>query len=342
MSAVEEQARRKTAVMAELERYPFRPPWWLRNRHIQTAWGHFFRRQGDPNVQRERWDTPDGDFLDVYVDAGNLERPVVVLLHGLEGSVRSNYVRGLQQVFAGLGWGTAALEFRSCGGEMNRARRLYHSGETTDLDFVVRALAARWPGRRLYLVGHSLGGNVVAKWLGEAPERVPETVSGAAVVGVPFDLAGSAGQFERSLWGAYSWRFMRSLIPKAIEKERQYPGCVDIDRVKRSRTFADFDTHATAALHGFRDAQEYWEKSSSGQFLRQVRTPLLMISSADDPFNPPETLPRDAAAESPYLHALFTREGGHVGFVHGRWPWGVRYWAEEQVVRFFGILNDEF
>jgi predicted alpha/beta-fold hydrolase len=187
----------------------------------------------------------------------------------------------------------------------------------------------------LYVAGFSLGGNVVAKWLGEAPEAVPEAVAGAAVVSVPYDLAASAEHFEVSLRGAYSWRFMRSLIPKAIEKERQYPGSLDLERVRRSRSFADFDTHATAALHGFRDAEEYWAKSSSGQFVGAIRRPLLLISALDDPFVPASSLPWDAAEESDYLHGLFTRAGGHVGFVYGRWPWGVRYWAEEQVVRFF-------
>jgi predicted alpha/beta-fold hydrolase len=334
VTVFEEQARRKAAVMAMLEAHPFRAPWWLKNRHLQTGWNHFFRRLPAPNVRQERWDTPDEDFVDVYLDEGRTDRPAVLMLHGLEGSVRSKYIVGLQHAFAEIGWGTAALEFRSCGGEINRARRLYHSGETTDLAFVAERLTRRWPGRRLYVVGYSLGGNVTAKWLGEDPDAVPEAVAGAAVVGVPFDLAGSAGHFERSLRGAYSRHFMRRLIPKAVEKARQYPGVMDLERVRRSRSFADFDTHATAALHGFRDAEDYWARSSSGQFLGNVRKPLLLISAMDDPFNPPETLPWAAAVESPYLHPLFTREGGHVGFVYGL-PWAVRHWAEEQIVRFF-------
>jgi len=133
----------------------------------------------------------------------------------------------------------------------------------------------------------------------------------------------------------YSKRFLRTLVPKALEKERQFPGSMDVDRVRRSRTFEEFDTHATAALHGFRDAHDYWARSSSGPVLGRIRRPTLLLSAADDPFNPAWTLPRAVADASPYLHPLFPDTGGHVGFVYGPWPWRARRWGEEQVVRFF-------
>jgi predicted alpha/beta-fold hydrolase len=182
---------------------------------------------------------------------------------------------------------------------------------------------------------------VTAKWLGESPDSVPGNVRAAAVVSVPYDLAGSAGYFENSLGGVYSRRFMRSLIPKALEKARQYPGVLDEERIRRARNFADFDTWATAVLHGFRDAGDYWARCSSGRFLSDIRTPTLLLSSEDDPFNPPWTLPRAVAEESPYLHPLFTEQGGHVGFVYGASPLRTRHWAEEQIVRFFRLYEKE-
>jgi predicted alpha/beta-fold hydrolase len=333
------QADRKARVMAELERHPFQAPWWLRGRHGQTVWSHFLRRPTPPPLRRERLDTPDGDFLDLYLADGDPDSPTVLLLHGLEGSVRSNYIAGLQAAFHTMGWRSAALQFRSCGGEMNRACRMYHSGETTDLAFAVDFLVEREPDRRICIAGFSLGGNVAAKWLGEDPDRVPPNVQAAAVVSTPFDLAGSAAYFERSLGGLYSRRFLRSLIPKALEKARQYPGILDAERIRRSRSFADFDTWATAALHGFRDAEDYWAQSSSAQFLPNIRIPTLLISAEDDPFNPPWTLPRPAAAESPFLHPLFPDKGGHVGFVYGPTPFQARRWAEEQIVRFFRLYK---
>lgn len=334
-----EQARRKARVMDELRRHPFRAPWWLRGRHGQTVWSHFFRRRPRPPFRRERWTTPDDDFLDLYFLEGAPDRPTVLMLHGLEGSARSSYIRGLAHALSEKGWGAVVMEFRSCGGEINRACRLYHSGETTDLAFTVDELDRRWPGRRLYLAGFSLGGNVIAKWLGDLGDAVPPQVAGAAVVSAPFDLARSADYFEQSLGGLYSRRFLRTLIPKAVEKARQHPGCMDIDRVRRSRSFEEFDTYATAPLHGFRDARDYWERCSSGPVLGRIRRPTLLLSTADDPFNPPWTLPRETADASPYLHPLFPDTGGHVGFVYGPFPWRARRWAEEQILRFFELYD---
>ena len=186
----------------------------------------------------------------------------------------------------------------------------------------------------MYLSGVSLGGNVLAKWLGECGENTPREVVAAAVVSAPFDLTISGPAIDRALGGLYVKRFLRTLIPKALEKEAQHPGCIDAEKARCSTTFEEFDTHVTAALHGFEDAHDYWRKCGCGQFLSAVRRPLLLLSSRDDPFNPAKGLPTHVLEDNRLLVALFTERGGHVGFVHGR-PLRTGHWAEEQIVRFF-------
>lgn len=334
------QAAWKAAALEVLEAHPFRAPWWLRGAHGQTVWSPLFRRVAPVGVRRERWTTPDDDCLYVHVLDGVPGAPVVLVLHGLEGSVRSNYVQGLFQQIKALGWTMVALEYRGCSGEENRARRLYHNGETRDLAFVVRRLVERDPAVRLYIAGFSLGGNVTALWLGKHAGEVPAQVRGAAVVSAPYEPTVAGPHIDRVVGGAYSRHFLKGLIPKAVAKERQFPGCIDIERVRRCRTLWEFDECATAVLHGFEGADDYWTKTGSGQHLGAVRVPTLLLSAADDPFNPASTLPRRQAAESPWLHGVFPERGGHVGFVYGR-PWDTRHWAEEQIVRFFGWYDDE-
>ena len=333
-----EAFRLKGAVLDVLGRHPYRPPWWLRGGHAQTVFATLARRPPAIGTRRERWDTPDDDFLDLHFRDGHPGQPTALILHGLEGSAMSKYVMGLHGLFARLGWSSVALEFRGCGPEMNRAPRLYHSGETTDLSFVaVRLVRDRGP---LYIAGISLGGNVLAKWLGETGQEADSMVRAAAVVSAPYDLKVSGPHIDSVVGGAYARHFLEKLIAKAIEKERQYPGIIDIERAKRCRTLYDFDECATAVLHGFSGADEYWRTQGCGQFLGGIRVPTMLLSSADDPFNPAVTLPRDLAESSPYLYPQFTDRGGHVGFIYGATPWHCGYWAEEQVVRFFEAIHN--
>ncbi len=321
-----------------LSEHPFEAPWWLCGPHAQTIWSPLFRRQRQLTFELENLATPDADELRLHTRPGEPGTPHVLLLHGLEGSLRSNYTTGLARALGAAGWGVRVLEFRSCGGSLNRATRFYHSGETTDLDFVVDELVRREPGRPLFLCGFSLGGNVVAKWLGEQADDAPAEVVGGAAISPPFDLTLSGPAIDRALGGLYVRRFLRSLIPKALEKADRYPGLLDIEAVRRCRNFEDFDTHVTARLHGFEDAHDYWRRSGCGQFLAYVRRPLLLIAAADDPFNPEAGLPRNAGATNSCLFSCFPRRGGHVGFVSGR-PWRTHHWAEDQVARFFGLLH---
>jgi len=326
------QAVHKARALEALGAYPYAAPVWLRDPHVQTVWAPFFRRAPRTARRVECVETQDADFVELHIADGERGSPAALLLHGLEGSADSKYILGVTAKLRAIGWTAIAMEFRGCSRRVGRARRLYHSGETTDLAVVAQRLAARYP--RLYIAGFSLGGNVLAKWLGESADDVPANVCAAAAISVPYDLTVSGPHIDRVLGGLYSRHFLRTLVRKAEEKERQYPGCVDLARVRAARTLYEFDDAATAVLHGFRGANHYYETQRSGPYLPGVRVPLLLLSAADDPFNPASTLPRAAADRSDYLHPLFTERGGHVGFVYGP-PGLTRYWAEEQIVRFF-------
>jgi len=309
----------------------YQPPWWYRGGHLQTIWGPLFRRLRRPPLRRERWPTPDGDFLDLDWLEG--DSPLVVVLHGLEGSSGSHYALGLAREAAALGWRAMVLHFRSCSGELNRGRRLYHAGETSDLDWVIGRLVEREPATPLGLVGVSLGGNVALKWLGERGEGAPAQVRAAATISTPFDLTACAESLDRGLnRPLYTARFLRSMKAKVRAKRRLYDGLLNVPAALRARTFAVYDRLATAPLNGFADERDYWARASSAPYLARIRRPCLLINARNDPFIPAATLPTAAVAASPWLEAAFIPEGGHVGFLEG--PWGRRSWAERRALAF--------
>ena len=310
----------------------FRPPWWCRNRHAQTVWGPLFRRRRLP-LRRERVPTPDGDFVDLdWIESPSLAGPVLLVLHGLEGSARSHYVTGLLEGARTRGWRGVVLNFRSCSGELNRLARFYHSGDTDDLDEVVRILRARHSEVALTAVGVSLGGNVLLKWLGERADDAP--VDAAVAISVPFDLAACARVLDRGLPRVlYTANFLRTLRAKVREKARRHPGFVDVAAALRARTFAEYDEIVTAPLGGFTGALDYWDRSSSGPYLGRIRRPTLLINALDDPFIPRATLP-DPGALPPDVRAEFPPHGGHAAFIDGRWPWRVTSWAERRALEF--------
>jgi predicted alpha/beta-fold hydrolase len=290
--------------------------------------------------RRERFDTPDGDFVDIdWLHAPAAARaPILLVLHGLEGSARSHYALGLLAAAAQRGWRAAILNFRSCSGELNRLPRFYHSGDTEDLDHVVRRVIAREPTARVGAVGVSLGGNVLLKWLGEQGEAAPAQVVGAVGISVPFDLEACARVLDRGVPRAlYTSNFMRTLRRKVRAKAKRYPGFVDVKAALRARTFAAYDRIVTAPLHGFADERDYWRRSSSGPFLARIRRPVLLINALDDPFIPIASLPGPAAL-SPGIHTEFTAHGGHAGFLEGVLPWRARSWAETRAMDFLAPL----
>jgi predicted alpha/beta-fold hydrolase len=317
-----------------------RPPWWARGPHAQTIWGRLGRSTSLVSFERELLTTPDDD--DVALDhlAAPAQAPRVIVLHGLEGSSRAVYVQGLARGLGAAGLAVTVLNFRSCArdpgnGELLSPRRprLYHSGETRDLDHLVETLARREPRRPLYAVGVSLGGNVLLKWLGEQGAR--SRIEAAATISVPYDLAAAARHLERGLGRLYAASFLRPLKRKAAALLRRFPReteHIDKDRVRLARTLFAFDEAATAPLHGFLGATDYYRRSSSLRFLPAIEVPTLCINSADDPFLPAAALAsaREAASEDVELDVR--PWGGHAAFVTGSWPWRARYWAEERIV----------
>jgi hypothetical protein len=229
------------------------------------------------------------------------------------------------------------LWFRSCSGEANRLPRFYHSGDTADLDYVVRVLADREPAARVAAVGISIGGNVLLKWLGEQGDGAPKAVVGAAAISVPFDLEACTRVMDRGLPRlTYTASFMRSFRQKVRAKAARVPGFVDVEAALRARTFAAYDRAVTAPLHGFTDEVDYWRRSSSQAYLARIRRPTLLIASRDDPFMSSEALP-DPRDLPPAVRAEFVDRGGHVGFVEG-WPWRARSWAERRAVEFLASV----
>jgi predicted alpha/beta-fold hydrolase len=315
----------------------YSPAWWIPGGHLQTLWGKLFRRQAIAQTVLERWDTPDGDFLEVHRLNAEPGQPRVLLLHGLEGSVRSHYAQGLLNEAARRGWGADLLIFRSCGTEPNRTRRFYHSGETGDAAFALERISREFPASDLAIAGVSLGGNVLLKLLGERGYDLPSRLSAAAAVSVPFDLARSSTRINRGFSRFYQRFFMSSLRQKAAEKAERFPDLAPMDKIAALRTLEDFDNLITGPLHGFRDAQDYYTRSSSLPYLPRIRLNTLLLSAVDDPMLPPEVLDdvRAATQRNPALHLEFVEEGGHAGFIAGRWPWRPFYYSEYRVGEFF-------
>ncbi|HEX6537226.1 MAG TPA: hydrolase [Gemmatimonadaceae bacterium] len=316
--------------------HAYRPAWWIPGAHLRTLWGKLVPRRARVPEHVERWDTPDGDFLELWRLDAPAPSPRLIVLHGLEGSARSHYARTLVAEARRRAWACDVLVFRSCGTELNRAPRFYHSGETEDFDFVVRRLAAREPDRPIVLVGVSLGGNVLLKWLGEHAGDAPGSVTAAATISVPYDLARGSRHIDRGFARVYQAHFLRSLRRKAHAKRLRFPDRLDPAAIDRARTLYEFDDAVTAPLHGFASASDYYSRSSSIGWIARIRTPTLLLSAMDDPFLPPDVLDevRAIARENPALHPEFVERGGHVGFVSGTVPWKPLYWAEWRSAEF--------
>jgi predicted alpha/beta-fold hydrolase len=305
----------------------FRPAWWCRNRHLQTLYPSLLRRRVTPPLQRQRLDLPDGDFIDIDWTALPGEKCVLVL-HGLEGSLESHYSGGLLKHLASHGYRAGLMYFRGCSGEPNRLARSYHSGETGDLDFVIRHLHVQQPGLSLAVIGFSLGGNVLLKWLGERGADAP--VSTAIAISVPFDLDSAAQQLQRGLSRIYRNHLLARLRQSVVVKSAIHPSPVALQRLRTLRSFHAFDNAITAPLHGFRDVDDYYQHSSSKQFLKHIKVPTLILQARDDPFLPGRALPgADELSEQVTLE--LAQRGGHVGFVAGSHPCRPVYWLEQRI-----------
>jgi len=320
---------------------PFRPAFGLAGPHVQTLGGKFLRPRVPIRLVRERWTTPDGDFLDLDMapePSGEPSLgPMVLVLHGLEGSTRRPYIRLAMQELARRGIRAAGLNFRSCSGEPNLLPTFYHSGETRDVAWVLEGLARRFPGRPLGALGFSLGGNVLLRLLAEDPG----SLQAAAVISVPFDLAAGTRQLERTPMGRlYTRYFLRSLLGKAEAKREILTPRVDMARLVEARTLRQFDDLLTAPLHGFASAWDYYRKSSSGPVLPAIRTPTLVLHARDDPFLPEEAIPARALQENPWIQSVISERGGHVGFIGGDAPRSLHFWAEAEAATYLARALD--
>jgi len=315
----------------------YSPAWWIPGGHLRTLWGKLFRRQEPAPTVMERWDTPDGDFLEIYRLKAPAGSPHLLLPHGLEGTVRSHYAQALLNEAARRGWGADLLIFRSCGSELNRTRRFYHSGETSDTAFVLKRIVEQYPSSPIAIAGVSLGGNVLLRFLGECGGDLPYQLRAAAAISVPFDLLRSSRRINRGFSRLYQRFFLSSLRRKAQEKQLRFPDLAPADKIASLRTLEDFDNLITGPLHGYRDAQDYYEKASSLPALERIRLKTLLLSAVDDPMLPPEVLDevREVATRNPYLELDFVQKGGHAGFIAGSTPWRPFYYAEYRVGEFF-------
>jgi predicted alpha/beta-fold hydrolase len=300
---------------------PYRPPAWLRGSHIQTIWPAKFVPRPAVPYRRETWETPDGDFIEVdLLDApAAASAPFVVLFHGLEGNSDSHYARALMAAVRARGWRGAVAHFRGCGGRPNRLPRAYHSGDSNEIDWILRRFAdGPALGSPLFAVGVSLGGNALLKWLGERAESA-EFVRSAVAISPPQDLAAGAAALARGFNRIYTANFMVTLKRKSLAQLARHPGLLDRSRILSARSFFDFDDAVTAPLHGFDGAHDYWQRSSCRQFLGAIRVPTAIIHALNDPFLPVGALARQAEV-SPQVTLDYHDEGGHVGFPTGAPP----------------------
>lgn len=320
----------------------FAPARWLRGPHFQTLAGKYLRPAPSLATRRERIETPDGDFLDLdfidpdFVGSGSPDTadasspPRVLLLHGLEGSSRRAYMLNMYSSLAARGIQAVGLNFRGCSGEPNRTPRAYHSGDTDDIRHVVELLRSRSSGQ-LGLIGFSLGGNALLKYLAEEAAKGPVGIFAAAAISVPFDLAAGSDRLESGLMGrVYTSYFLKNLRNKVRAKRALLEPNYDVEAILRARTLREFDELMTAPIHGFDGAQDYYERSRSKDFISGIRTPTLVVHAMDDPFLPANRVPVDALGANPAIVPILSRRGGHVGFVSGtaRRP---EFWSETVV-----------
>lgn len=315
---------------------PYVAPSWLKGGNAQTIYPYLLSRPVIP-YRRERWELDDGDFVDIDWLDNAPHAPLVVIFHGLEGSSGSHYALSMMCVLQDLGWRGAVAHFRGCSGLPNRLPRAYHAGDSTEIDWIMRRISTRnkmlGGNVPVFVVGVSLGGNALLKWLGEQGEQARKWVDGVVAVSVPLDLAAAGKALASGFNLLYARHFLDSLKRKALEKLERFPGLFDGEAVLKCGTLYEFDNLVTAPLHGFRNTEDYWDRSSSKPWLKHIRVPTLVINALNDPFMPPSALPGHDEV-SPDVVLEFPEQGGHVGFLNAPFP-GRLVWLPERVVSFF-------
>lgn len=332
-------ARPQQASPFQLE--PFQPAAGLGNAHVQTLLASRWPAGRGIAFQRVRIDTPDGDFLDIdlpQVRGAALppDAPVVLLLHGLEGNARRPYALALYHELAQRGLRSVGMNYRSCSGELNRTARSYHAGATDDVALVHDWLDGRFPGVAKGLVGVSLGGNMLLKYLGERGGELAIRLRAAAAISPPFDLLLGGEQLAQGLGPRYAAHFLRSIQTKLRAKAALVSPHIDLARALAAVTLREFDEAATAPLHGFASADDYYTRASARRYLAGIQTPTLILRAKDDPLIPASDIPHDLLQLNPALQAGISEQGGHVGWIEGP-PLAWRLWGQRQVARFLAV-----
>jgi predicted alpha/beta-fold hydrolase len=300
----------------------YRAPRWLPGGNAQTIWSALFARRfrgAPPIFRRERWSTPDADFIDLDWQGEDASAPLLVLFHGLEGSSRSHYAQAFAHWARKNGWRFVVPHFRGCSGEINLAPRAYHSGDFEEIGWILQRLRGVHAGPMAAL-GVSLGGNALLRWVEEAGESAAQVVRAVCAVSSPIDLAAGGHAIGRGLNRlVYTRMFLRSMRPKALQKLAQHPGLFSRDKLLAARDLYDFDNVFTAPLHGFRDTDDYWARGSAKPHLHRIRIPALVLNACNDPFVPARSLPRSHEVGA-HVTLWQPAHGGHAGFPSGRWP----------------------
>ncbi len=311
----------------------YRAPAWLPGGHLQTIYPVLAAPRPRVAYRRERWDTPDGDFIDLdWLETRDSAQPLVALFHGLEGGSRSHYAAVLMAALQDLWWRGVVIHFRGCSGEINRLRRAYHSGDSAEIDWILRRLKQQHAAGDLLAAGVSLGGNALLKWLGEQ-RAAAEVVAAAAAISAPVDLTAAGNALDTGLNLIYTRNFLATMKRKTLAKLARFPDLCDRGLMLRARTLRAFDDIVTAPLHGYRDTDDYWMRASSKPLLGNIVVPTLMINARNDPFLPARALPLPHEV-SPAVSLEFSATGGHSGFAAGAFP-GRLDWLPQRILDFF-------
>ncbi len=302
----------------------------LQNGHTQTLLAKFWPRTTVLNIKRQRLELADGDFIDCDWVGG--DGPIVVVLHGLEGSIHSHYIQGILQALSAHNYRAVVMHFRGCSGTPNRLARAYHSGDTQDLAALIAHLKQHHPHTPLYAIGYSLGGNVLLKWLGEEKEAAP--LSAAVAVSVPYQLASCVAQLNQGMLKMYQHRFVQQLKLKMAQKISMQQLAHLQHHLEKISTLHEFDDKITAPLHGFKDAIDYYTQSSCYAFLKHVSIPTLLLHAMDDPMIPPHVIP-DARDLSQAVTLERSKHGGHVGFIHLDSNLKMQFYLEHRIPEYF-------
>jgi uncharacterized protein len=321
--------------MPLIKKSNYKPPFLLQHAHLQTIYPSLFRKFDVNFYQRERINTPDDDFLDLdWSRIGS--KKLAIISHGLEGNSHRSYAVGMVKALNQNGWDALAWNFRGCSGEINRQLRFYHSGAVEDLECVIQHVLKTRNYKTISLIGFSMGGNLSLVYLGKNSRNIPSILKKAVVFSVPCDLKASSEKIAKPTNKIYMQRFLRKLHDKVKRKKSLFPNQIDDDHFDQIKNFKDFDDRYTAPIHGFENAEDYWQKCNSKQFIPKIKIPTLIMNAQNDPFLSPECFPYNEVLQTEYVFLEIPKSGGHVGFV--QFNKEKIYWSEKRAIDFLNNI----